>query len=175
MEVRRLDRKIAAKKQARSRYHAAFENGDLEPALCNARLAEIHEELAALETRRALVHSSLMAASADFPGDAIDRCLDEIEESDDNPERIKALMRILVKKIVVGGENDIHCTYRLPVGLDGEPVRPTTERVEAAGGGGGNRTRVRSRTVKSLSKLSLPLRFALRPVGWRTYRRTSRS
>jgi site-specific DNA recombinase len=82
MEVRRLDRKIAAKKQARSRYHAAFENGDLEPALCNARLAEIQEELAALETRRALVHTTLMAATADFPGDAVDRCLDEIEESD---------------------------------------------------------------------------------------------
>jgi hypothetical protein len=42
-------------------------------------------------------------------------------------------------------------------------------------GGGGNRTRVRSRTVKSLSKLSLPLAFARRPVGWRTYRRASRS
>jgi hypothetical protein len=31
-------------------------------------------------------------------------------------------------------------------------------------GGGGNRTRVRSRTVKSLSKHSLPLNFA-RPAG----------
>ena len=33
-----------------------------------------------------------------------------------------------------------------------------------ADGGGGNRTRVRSRTVKSISKLSLPLNFA-RPAG----------
>ena len=42
-------------------------------------------------------------------------------------------------------------------------------------GGGGNRTRVRSRTVKSLSKHSLPLDFASRPVGRRTYRLASRS
>jgi hypothetical protein len=42
-------------------------------------------------------------------------------------------------------------------------------------GGGGNRTRVRSRTVKSLSKHSRPLDFASRPVGRRTYRLASRS
>ncbi len=55
-----------------------------------------------------------------------------------------------------------------------QKFRPNTA-ISGDYGGGGNRTRVRSRTVKSLSKHSLPLNFARRPVGWRTYRRANRS
>lgn len=40
---------------------------------------------------------------------------------------------LLVNRVTNAGKDDICCTYRLPVGLDGQPVRATTERVEPAG------------------------------------------
>jgi site-specific DNA recombinase len=133
-EVRRLDRQVSDKETARARYFDAFESGKLEASMCNERLAAIEEELDALRARRQVVEASIAAAETPFPSDAIDECLAAFEEVDDgSPESLKALLRILIKRITVRGQDDIRCTYRLPIGLDGEPVRPMTERVEAAG------------------------------------------
>jgi len=133
-EVRRLSRQISDKEAARARYFDAFEAGKLEASLCNERLAAIEEELNAMQVRRQVVEASIAAVETPFPSEAVDDCLESFEEADDrSPESLKALLRILVKSITVRGQDDIRCTFRLPVGLDGEPVRPMTERVEAAG------------------------------------------
>jgi hypothetical protein len=42
-------------------------------------------------------------------------------------------MRLLVKRVTIHGKDDIRCTYRLPLSLDGQPVRATNEGVEPAG------------------------------------------
>jgi len=132
VEIQRLGRQIADKEAARSRYFAAFESGDLEPAECRDRVDPIKAELASLRMRREMLESAVAIRDAAFPFQAVDSCLEAFEEMDErSPESIKALLRILVKKIVVGGPDDIRCTYRLPVRLDGEPVRPMDGRVHS--------------------------------------------
>jgi site-specific DNA recombinase len=133
-ELRRLDGQISNKERARARYFDAFESGKLDAAVCSDRLSAIEEELDALRVRRQVVETAIAAVETAFPSEAIDECLAAFEEVDDrSSESVKALLRILVKRITIRGKDDIRCTFRLPIGLDGEPVRPTTERVEPTG------------------------------------------
>ncbi len=120
--------------RALDRYYQAFENGDLDAARFQNRLAELEARLASLRDRDA-------ALAAEFESDTdtdagldpaslaavADRLRDTLETGD--PAQTKALLRLLIKELRVNGRSEILPTYRVVT----PEVCATTGSVERTG------------------------------------------
>jgi site-specific DNA recombinase len=139
----RLKRRIVGLEHKRARYFEAFENGTMNAELCSARLTQLNEEIDTASADLLVIETRLREADVDFPAETIETARDTLETlfasgnedplSEEEAATAKAVLRLLIKQISIGGRDDITVTYRLPVGTTKEAVRTISPEVEAAG------------------------------------------
>ncbi len=114
-EVERVLMRRSQAEQRRQRYFTAFERGQLDPALCQDRLAELKTELAEFDATAQTMQSELASRDeAEFPERAVLAARREIEEFADQAPKAKALLRLLIAEISVRSREHIQPTYRRP-------------------------------------------------------------
>ena len=130
----RIERQLRDLRARREAYYDAFERRVLEPESFKSRLNQLDEQESALLQEQARLTSQGIGAAAEFPADAIrmtKELLANIRET--NPEQAKALIRLLVQEVSIGGRDDVSCTYRLPTERAADAVRATNGEVELGG------------------------------------------
>ena len=123
---------IARAEQALERYYEAFERGKLSPERCEERLSRLQTRLEDLRSQQAELApwTPDEAGQAPTPAD-LAAVADQLEHllAEGEPQKTKALLRLLIQELRVDGRAQIQPTYRL--------VKPevcaTSEKVEAAG------------------------------------------
>jgi site-specific DNA recombinase len=123
---------IARAEQALERYYEAFEQGQLSPERCEERLSRLQARLEDLRAQQAELASSTPDEPGQGPtpadlaavGDQLERVIAEGE-----PQKTKALLRLLIQELRVDGRAQIQPTYRLIT----PEVCATSEKVGAAG------------------------------------------
>jgi site-specific DNA recombinase len=123
---------IARAEQALERYYEAFEQGKLSPERCDERLSRLQARLEDLRAQEAELSLSTPdeagrgATPADLAAvaDQLDRVL-----ADGEPQKTKALIRLLIHELRVDGRSRIQPTYRLVT----PEVCATSEKVGAPG------------------------------------------
>ena len=113
-----LTRGAAEVRRRLGRYFAAFEAGELDAPLVQARLAELQAQLAAIEARlaeapRADAGSTAGPVEAALVSWALSQALGEVLRQGQRA-RTKALLRLLIGEIRVVSPDDIRPTYRVP-------------------------------------------------------------
>jgi site-specific DNA recombinase len=123
---------IARAKQALERYYEAFEQGRLSPERCEERLTRLQARLEDLRVREA----ELSLSTPDEPGRGptpadLAAVADQLEHviAEGEPQKTKALLRLLIQELRVDGRAHIQPTYRLVT----PKVCATSEKVERAG------------------------------------------
>jgi hypothetical protein len=130
----RIERELRDLGQRLNNYYESFETGKLKPEKLEARIDELRAREAALRERQAQLLHATQADSVEFPEDAIATTRELLETiRDTNPEQAKALVRLLVQEVSIGGKDDIRCTYRMPTDEGLAAVRAPDPEVEAAG------------------------------------------
>ena len=123
---------ISRAEHALERYYEAFEQGKLSPERCEVRLARLQARLDDLcaqqaglapATRHEAKHAPTAAELAAV-ADQLDQLLADAE-----PQKAKALLRLLIQELRVNGRAEILPTYRVV----NPAVCATSEKVEAAG------------------------------------------
>jgi site-specific DNA recombinase len=117
----RLTREAAELRRKLGRYFAAFEAGELDAPLVQARLAELQTQLAAIEARLA----KALRPDAGTPSGPVEAALVSWALSQALGEvlrqgqcaRTKALLRLLIGEIRVVSPGDIRPTYRVPAAV----------------------------------------------------------
>jgi site-specific DNA recombinase len=123
---------ITRAEQALERYYEAFEQGRLSPERCEDRLSRLQARLEDLRAQQAELAPSTpeQAAQAPTPADlaaVADQLEDAIAEGE--PQKTKALLRLLIQELRVDGRAQIQPTYRLVT----PEVCATSEKVERTG------------------------------------------
>lgn len=116
-EVRRVEADMQKTRATIGRYFAAFEAGDMEPAICNAKVKDLTARLEALESERKEVEAS--RERLELP--PLDRetlewlveHFDQVMATGTNPQK-KHLLHQLVKKVLVSDRDTIEVWYFLP-------------------------------------------------------------
>lgn len=123
---------IARAEQALERYYEAFEQGRLSPERCNERLTRLQARLEDLRAQQ----TELSPATPDEAGHGPMRAdlaavADQLEHllAEGEPQKTKALLRLLIQELRVNGRAQIQPTYRLVT----PEVCATSERVGAPG------------------------------------------
>ncbi len=123
---------ITRAEQALERYHDAFEQGKLSPERCEARLTRLQARLDDLRAQEAELSLCAPDEAAQAPTAAeLAAVADQLEEviAEAEPQKAKALLRLLIEELRVNGRAEIRPTYRL--------VAPTvcamSEKVERTG------------------------------------------
>jgi len=123
---------ITRAEQALERYYEAFEQGKLSPERCEDRLTRLQARLDDLHAQQAelalaapdeATHAATPALVAEV-ADLLESVLD-----DGDPQKAKALLRLLIDELRVNGRAEILPTYRLVT----PEVCAMSEKVEAAG------------------------------------------
>jgi site-specific DNA recombinase len=127
-----IDAEISRAEHALERYFEAFEQGKLSPERCDERLSRLQARLEDLRAQRAELSLSMpdKPGRGPTPADlaAVAGQLDEVI-ADGEPQRAKALLRLLIQELRVNGRAQIQPTYRLVT----PEVCATSEKVGAAG------------------------------------------
>ncbi len=115
---RDVAREAAEVRRKLARYFAAFEAGELDAPLVQARLAELQAQLAAIEARLAETPRSDAGTPAGpveaaLVSWALSQALGEVLRQGQRA-RTKALLRLLIGEIRVVSPDDIRPTYRVP-------------------------------------------------------------
>ncbi|MEX0817472.1 MAG: recombinase family protein, partial [Gaiellales bacterium] len=123
---------IAKLERARVRYFDAFEAGTLSPERCEERVSDLETRLADLRAQE----SELSLEDVQEAGGAVSEAdlaavADRLEEvlTEGQPQKTKALLRLLIKELKVNGKSEILPTYRVVT----PAVCATSGSVEAAG------------------------------------------
>jgi site-specific DNA recombinase len=126
-DIANLERKL-------DRYLHAFEDGQLEPAVCQQRIQRHHARLEALRGKEADLAHELASHAHTSPDSAelagLAGLADQLDQliATGSPEQAKELLRLLIKEIRVHDRRRIVPTYRVPAA-----VRATPRKVELAG------------------------------------------
>jgi site-specific DNA recombinase len=123
---------ITRAERALERYYEAFEQGKLSPERCEQRLSRLQARLDDLHAQQAGLSASTRheptraptAAELAAVADELDRVIAEAE-----PQKAKALLRLLIEELRVNGRREILPTYRVVT----PAVCAMSEKVEAAG------------------------------------------
>jgi site-specific DNA recombinase len=123
---------IARGEQALERYYEAFERGKLSPERCDERLSRLQARLEDLRAHQA----ELALSTPDEPGRGptpadLAALADQLEcvIAESEPQKAKALLRLLIEELRVNGRTQIQPTYRLVM----PAVCATSEKVERTG------------------------------------------
>jgi site-specific DNA recombinase len=123
---------IVRAEQALERYYEAFEQGKLSPERCDERLSRLHARLEDLHAQEAELSLSKPDEAGRGPTPAdLAAVADQLERviAEGEPQKTKALLRLLIEELRVDGRAQIQPTYRLVM----PEVCATSEKVEAAG------------------------------------------
>jgi len=123
---------IARAEQALERYYEAFEQGRLSPERCDERLSRLQARLEDLRAQHAELSLSTPDEAGRGPTPAdLAAVADQFERviADGQPQKTKALLRLLIEELRVDGRTQIQPTYRLVT----PEVCATSEKVERAG------------------------------------------
>jgi site-specific DNA recombinase len=123
---------IARAEQALERYYEAFEQGKLSPERCDERLSRLHTRLEDLRAQEAELSRSTADENGHAPTPAdLAAVADQLERviAEGEPQRTKALLRLLIQELRVDGRAQIQPTYRLAT----PEVCATSEKVERTG------------------------------------------
>jgi exonuclease VII small subunit len=123
---------ITRAERALERYYEAFEQGKLSPERCEQRLSRLQARLDDLHAQQAGLSASTRheptraptAAELAAVADELDRVIAEAE-----PQKAKALLRLLIEELRVNGRREILPTYHVVT----PAVCAMSEKVEAAG------------------------------------------
>jgi len=169
---------ITRGEQALERYYEAFEQGKLSPERCDERLSRLQARLEDLNAQEAELSRSISqeAGRAPTPAD-LAAVADQLERviADGEPQKAKALLRLLIEELRVDGRAQIQPIYRLvmpevcatseKVGRVG--IEPTTLGLKVLHLRRKSENRIRKNTVSSLypsrsdaALKSLPVRFS---------------
>ena len=114
-----LQRQASQLRRKLARYLAAFEAGELDAALVQARLTALQTQLAAIEARLAESRGGDVDGPGEIPEDAaivswaLSQALGDVLRQGPHA-RTKALLRLLIGEIRVVSPDDIRSTYRIP-------------------------------------------------------------
>lgn len=111
---------IAGLERKLDRYLHAFEDGQLDPAVCQQRIQRHHTRLEALRAQEADLTQALATLGHTAPDTAEPAGLaDQLDEivANRSPEQAKELLRLLVKEIRVHDRRRIMPTYRVPAAV----------------------------------------------------------
>jgi site-specific DNA recombinase len=123
---------IARAEQALERYYEAFEQGKLSPERCEQRLSRLQARLDDLHGQQAELSASTPHEAAQAPTAAeFAAVADELERViiDAQPQKAKALLRVLIEELRVNGQAEILPIYRVVT----PEVCAMSEKVELAG------------------------------------------
>jgi site-specific DNA recombinase len=123
---------IARAEQALERYFEAFELGKLSLERCDERLSRLHARLEDLRAQQAELSLSRPHEAGQGPTPAdLAAVADQLERviAEGEPQKTKALPRLLIQELRVDGRAQIQPTYRLVT----PTVCATSEKVERAG------------------------------------------
>jgi site-specific DNA recombinase len=123
---------IARAEHTLERYYEAFEQGKLAPEHCEQRLSRLQARLDDLHGQKAELAASTPHEATQAPtaaelaavADDLDRVIADAE-----PQKAKALLRLLIEELRVDGRAEILPTYRVVT----PEVCAMSEKVEAAG------------------------------------------
>lgn len=113
------------------RYFDAFEAGTLSPKLCEERVAALETRLADLRPQEAELALPQEEGEREPTEADLQAVADRLERvlPDGEPQKTKALLRILIKELKVNGKSEILPTYRVVT----PAVCATSGSVEEAG------------------------------------------
>jgi site-specific DNA recombinase len=116
-----LTREATVLRRKLARYFAAFEAGELDARLCQARIAELQAQLTAIEARLAAAPAAEPSPAggpveAALVSWALSQALGRVLQQGPRA-RTKALLRLLIGEIRVVSPADIRPTYRVPAGV----------------------------------------------------------
>ena len=123
---------IARAEQALERYFEAFEQGRLSPERCDERLMRLQARLEDLRAHQAELSLSTPEEAGRGPTPAdLAAVADQLEGvlAEGEPQKTKALLRLLIQELRVDGRARIQPTYRLAT----PEVCATSEKVGAPG------------------------------------------
>ncbi len=123
---------ITRAEQALERYYEAFEQGRLSPERCDERLSRLQARLEDLRAQEAELSLSTPDEAGRGPTPAdLAAVADQLERviAEGEPQKTKALLRLLIEELRVKGRTQIQPTYRLVV----PAVCATSEKVELRG------------------------------------------
>jgi site-specific DNA recombinase len=123
---------IARAEHALERYYEAFEQGKLSPERCDERLSRLQARLEDLRAQQADLSLSTAHEAGHGPTPAdLAAVADELERvvAESEPQKAKALLRLLIQELRVDGRARIQPTYRLIT----PEVCATSEKVGRAG------------------------------------------
>jgi site-specific DNA recombinase len=123
---------IARAEQALERYYEAFEQGKLSPERCDERLTRLQARLEDLRAQQAELAPSTRDEARHGPTPAdLAAVADQLERvlAEGEPQKTKALLRLLIQELRVDGRARIQPTYRLAT----PEVCATSEKVGGAG------------------------------------------
>jgi len=123
---------ITRAEQALERYYEAFEQGKLSPERCEDRLTRLQARLDDLRAQEAELSlqapdEATHALTAALVAEVADHLESVVDEGD--PQKAKALLRLLIDELRVNSRSEILPTYRLVT----PEVCAMSEKVEAAG------------------------------------------
>jgi len=107
---------ITRAEQALERYYEAFEQGKLSPERCDERLSRLQLRLEDLRAQRAELSLSTQHEPGRAPTPAdLAAVADDLERvvAEGEPQKAKALLRLLIEELRVEGRAQIQPTYRL--------------------------------------------------------------
>src|SRR5579884_742277 len=117
---------------ALDRYYQGFEQGDLDPKRFTERVTALDKQLADLREQQADLAAQIGPEAHTAPDAAeLAAVADRLEHliADGDPKQAKALLRLLIKELIVNGRSEILPTYRVVT----PPVCATTSSVERTG------------------------------------------
>jgi site-specific DNA recombinase len=123
---------IARAEQALERYYEAFEQGKLSPERCEQRLSRLQTRLDDLHGQHAELAASTPHDATQVPTTAEPAAVaDELDRviADAEPQKAKALLRLVIEELRVNGRAEILPTYRVVT----PEVCAMSEKVELAG------------------------------------------
>jgi site-specific DNA recombinase len=123
---------ITRAEQALERYYEAFEQGKLSPDRCEERLSRLEARLEDLRGQQAELAPSTPDEAGHRPTPAdLAAVADQLERviAEGEPQKAKALLRLLIQELRVDGRARIQPTYRLAT----PEVCATSEKVERTG------------------------------------------
>jgi site-specific DNA recombinase len=125
---------IASAEQALERYFEAFEQGKLSPERCDQRLSRLQARLEDLRAQQAELAASTRDEAGQGPTTAdLAVVANQLERviAEGEPQKTKALLRLLIQELRVDGRAQIQPTYRLvtpEVCATSEKVGPCRDR-----------------------------------------------
>jgi site-specific DNA recombinase len=123
---------ITRAEQALERYYEAFEEGKLSPERCEQRLTRLQARLDDLHAQQAELTPATHDQAAHPPTAAdLATVADQLDQliADAEPQKAKALLRLVIEELRVNSRAEILPTYR----VISPAVCATSEKVEAAG------------------------------------------